>query len=253
MLFWTATLLLLGASSHVNGQDSTVNSYSEPADIANGATSFRHHCANCHGPGGQGGRAPDLSSHANLPAASDEALFRTIRYGIAGSEMRGTRFPNKRVWQLVSYLRTLSRGAQREAAPGDSRQGEVLFRQAGCLNCHWVDGAGGRLGPDLSGIGDRRSLKSLRTSLLEPDAEVDRAYWQLNLTSKDGAVTRGFKLHEDSFSIRLLDLSERLRCFEKQDVSEMQILKSSLMSSYENELGGEDLDDLVSYLYALRR
>jgi len=254
MLIWTATLLILGASSQVDAQKrGTVNLYNGPADVENGATSFKHHCANCHGPDGRGGHAPDLSLLADLTTANGEALFRTIRYGIAGTEMRGTRFPDKRVWQLVSYLQTMSTGVQREAVPGDSRKGETLFRRLGCLNCHWINGGGRRLGPDLSGIGDRRSLNSLRTSLLEPDAEIDRAYWQLNLVANDGAVVRGFALHEDSFSIRLIDFDERLRRFEKQDLSEMQVLKSSFMASYENQLVGEDLDDLVSYLYTLRR
>ncbi len=249
-----AGLLVLAAGSLSHAQQGAQsNRYAATEDIARGASSFRYHCAGCHGPEGRGGRSPDLSGRSYRNGTSDSALFQTIRYGIPGSEMRGTRFPDKRVWQLVSYVQTLRQGAAREAVPGDSAKGEVLFRRHGCLECHWVNGAGGRLGPELSGIGDGRSLKSLRTALLAPDTELDPAYWQLRVVAQDGKLIRGMVLHEDSFSIRLLDLDERLRSLEKRDLREINIVKNSFMPSYEGQLKGDDLENLVSYLYSLRK
>ena len=53
-------------------------------------------------------------------------------------------------------------------------------------------------------------------------------------------------LHEDSFSIRLLDLDERLRSLGKRDLREINIVKNSFMPSYEGQLKGDDLENLVS-------
>ena len=36
-------------------------------------------------------------------------------------------------------------------------QGSGLFRSEGCINCHRFRGEGGNIGPDLTGVTDRRS------------------------------------------------------------------------------------------------
>lgn len=254
-LFWVAGFLIhTGSAPLLHAQENAgVNRYTAQADVSRGETSFRLHCAGCHGPKGREGRAPNLADNPYRNGAGDAALFRVVRFGIRGTEMRGTRFPDKRVWQLVSYLQTLSQSSARKPAPGDAGRGEALFLREGCLNCHWLDSGGGRLGPELTGVGDRRSLKNLRTSILDPDAEVDRTYWQRRAVTQDGKVIKGFALGEDSFSIRLLDLDERLRSLEKAELAELDVLRTSLMPSYKSRLSGRELDDLVSYLYSLRR
>lgn len=223
------------------------------ADIAEGETSFRHHCAACHGAGGHGGDAPDLTVSKLHRGDSDEALFRTIRFGIPGTEMPGTRFPDSRVRQVIAYLRSVRRAARPLHVPGDPVRGKALFEgKGGCLSCHWVNGKGGRSGPVLSRIGASRSLAGLRSSLLDPNADLEDTYWQWEAVGKDGKVIRGIRLSEDTFSIRILDSRENLLAIVKDEVTGIRLLEESSMPSYRDALSEAEIDDLIAYLHSLR-
>lgn len=247
-------LAVIAAAPILSAQpDSKTNPYTTAADVAEGATSFRNHCAGCHGPEGRGGRAPELTAVEMHHGDSAEALFRTVRFGVSGTEMSGTRFPDKRVWQIVSYLQSLRKQPSRVDVRGDRLRGKALFEgKGGCANCHWVNGKGGRLGPELSRIGAGRSLEGLRAALVEPNEEIAPAYWQWKLVDKDGKEIRGIRLHEDNFSIRLLDSNENLVSVDKQSLHEIQRQRVSSMPSYADTLTARELDDLVAYLHSLR-
>ena len=69
---------------------------------------FRRHCAECHGPEGRGqGKAPNLHS-AIVQRVSPGALFWFLKNGNLREGMPSwSRLPDERLWQLVSYLKTL--------------------------------------------------------------------------------------------------------------------------------------------------
>jgi putative heme-binding domain-containing protein len=158
------------------------------------------------------------------------------------------------IWQVVAYVRSLSKGRAEEKIPGDPASGERLFREeADCGTCHRVNGAGGRRGPDLSEIGWLRSPAFLRTSLLKPDDQVEPRWWSARVTLEDGSIVEGTRMDEDSFSVRLLDAEEHLRAFRKDAVKSYERLETSTMPGYDGALDARQLDDLVAYLYSLRR
>src|SRR5512145_1578900 len=41
---------------------------------------------------------------------------------------------------------------------GDEKRGETLYRQNGCDSCHLIGGKGGKIGPDLSRLGETHRL-----------------------------------------------------------------------------------------------
>ena len=253
-LLGVALLLLWNTAPAALPQESEVhNPHTSEADVAAGADIFLHHCAACHGESGEGGMGPDLRVRRYRHGNSDQALYRTIRRGIAGSEMLSTPLPGKEIWQLVAYLRSLTSGARKEDLPGDPERGKQLFDGKGrCAQCHWVNGRGGRLGPELSDIGSRRSSRHLRSSLLTPDEHVDPKQWQVRAIDREGEVVVGLRLHEDTFSIRLLDTKENLHSLEKNGLQEFKVLKRSLMPSYRTTLNDDELDDLIAYMSTLR-
>ena len=119
-------------------------------------------------------------------------------------------------------------------------------------NVH-INGVGGRLGPDLSDIGWLRSTRHLKSSIIDPDLDIDRRYLSLHILKKDGQAIQGVPLNEDSYSIQLMDLQENLHSLWKRDLEELRQEERSWMPSYQGTFSESELDDLVSYLYSLRR
>ncbi|MCC6231048.1 MAG: c-type cytochrome [Verrucomicrobiales bacterium] len=79
--------------------------------------------------------------------------------------------------------------------------GRRLFHAAACFTCHPFNGAGGSIGPDLTGAGARYTLRDLLENIIEPSKVISDQYGTEQYTLTDGStvVGRGYeeggKLH----------------------------------------------------------
>ena len=231
-------------------QGRTENPFTSTEDVAAGQTSFQSRCASCHGFDATGNRGPDLTRGVFRHGSSDRALFLNILNGISGTGMPSVRLSDKEMWQIVAYVRSLSRGGG--PVEGDAAAGRQVYDRSACVRCHWIDGQGGRLGPDLTAVGWRRSAVHLRASILDPDDDIDADYRQVTVRVRGGGGGQGILLNEDAFSIQLLDRAERLRSFAKSTLDEIERGAVSLMPSFEGRLSAEDVTNLVAYLASLK-
>ena len=137
---------------------------------------------------------------------------------------------------------------------GSASQGLALFNGNGdCASCHMINGEGGRLGPDLSFIGEDLDPEELKTALTDPSEDVAPRWWRLRVTGSDGVLREGFRMNEDSFSLRIMDNDANLWSFDKKQIQSYDRIEESTMASYAQTLSGSELDDLVAYLFSLRR
>lgn len=222
-------------------------------DVAAGARIFRSHCAPCHGPNGKGGLGPNLTSNVFFHGARNADIYRNITEGIPGTAMPGTFFDGTQAWQIVAYIRSIGQTAGTAPVAGEISKGAALFREKGCSGCHLVHGEGGVKGPDLSTIGSQRSPDYLRHSMLEPDAQVAPEYRVAKISLRDGKTCSGFIMNEDTHMLQILDFSSGLRSLPRTDVTKIDIDRRSIMPSYKGKLSDAELDDLVSYLWSLKR
>jgi cytochrome c oxidase cbb3-type subunit 3 len=222
-----------------------------PNDVKFGANIFHSHCAECHGLSGEGGRGPDLTRGVYRHGSSDESLFRTITYGITGTQMPGSYFPANQIWQVVAFVKTLSHPNSDAPVPGNASSGAKLFRRNGCSKCHLIGGDGGRLGPDLTDIGSIRSPSYLRTAIADPNAKSTADYRAVRIVDNTGKQISGVRLNEDTYSIQIMDYQENLRSLAKPDLREVQVSKDSAMPAF-SKLSPADLDDLTAYLSSLK-
>jgi putative heme-binding domain-containing protein len=151
---------------------------------------------------------------------------------------------------VVAFVRSLTSPAIENKAPGDPKAGEELFwGKAGCGRCHAVQGRGGRLGPDLSNIGGARALPQLYQSLVDPDAEISTGYQGAQVLLKNGKTLSGVARNRTNYSLQLQDEEGHLQLLSASDISQITLMKSSLMpKDFSKRLSGGEIDNLVAYL-----
>ena len=229
------------------------NPHTTAADVAAGAKIFRLHCAECHGLHGEGGRGSNLTAGVYYHGAADANLFNNITDGIPGTAMPGVFFSSDQVWQVVSYVRSLAKSASGSPPPGDRTSGARLFREKGCVGCHQVGSHVASGGPDLTLIGSQRSVEHLRQAILDPNAKVLREFWVAKITLENGTSYSGFLINEDTHTVQILDPAHGLQSLSKHDFRKFEIDHSSAMPSYRDKLGASEVNDLVAYLWTLKR
>src|SRR5262249_11250017 len=182
-------------------------------------------------------------------------IFQTVRQGVPGSEMPAadpSRVPDREIWQVLAYVRTLAGSTPPQAFAGTPANGEKIFQKT-CRTCHLVNGSGGELGPDLSRIGSGRPRAALTKKIRTPSESVRPDYVTVTLVLRDGQRIRAVKKNENEFSIQVMDTRQRVQGYVKANLTEVVAEKQSLMPAFSAaQLSDGDLDDLLSYLNTLR-
>lgn len=222
------------------------------SDIADGGRVFRQSCANCHGPDGNEIPGIDLGRGVFKTAKTDDDLVGIILKGVPGTPMPATNMSEEQAKKVVAYLRSTAATKTSASAVGDAARGKAIFDGKGtCTSCHRVSGAGSRVGPDLTRIGQLRRAAELERSLVDPGGEVRPTGRFYRVVTKDGATITGRLLNIDTFTVQLMDTKERLRSFTKSNLKEHGFMPSP-MPSYKATLNAQELADVVGYLASLK-
>lgn len=221
----------------------------DPAALQQGSELYRQRCAECHGADGRGVAGRDLT-RLWTAGNTDARVFGIIRAGVPNTIMPSSSAPDDEIWAIVTYLRSLAGPAAEAGVAGNLVAGEKTF-QTMCSGCHRLGGRGGRLGPDLSGLGRSQSREQLAAAVRNASASIAAGYQGVTIVLKDGRKVRGIRKSEDAFSIQIMDVRERLQGYLKADVQEIVRESRSLMPDYgPDRLSEGDLNDLLGYMIA---
>jgi putative heme-binding domain-containing protein len=141
---------------------------------------------------------------------------------------------------------------------GDARKGQQLFAATtnggiGCATCHVVNGAGGTVGPDLSGVGAKYSRRDLAESVLYPSKAVREGYQQVIVRTKSGQTYAGPVKAETAEVVTLQEADGTLRHVPRPDVDVRKDTGLSPMpEGLHAGLSLQQFADLVSYLESLK-
>jgi cytochrome c oxidase cbb3-type subunit III len=259
---------LIALANAVFGQNPLA---ADPNAAKAGEYEFRINCALCHGLGAHGGgRGPDLTRAVKKHTHSDAEMFQVISNGISGTAMpangtngQGVGMTDEEIWQIITYIRSQEVKAPAKALGNAAHGKELFYGDANCSLCHMINGKGGRLGPELTGVGGSRTREAIIDSVRNPSRrlawglteatkEFPQEYESVTVVTADGKEIKGVTLNEDSFSVQIMDTNEKIYLLEKDKLQSFKKSRQSAMPKFgEDVLSDKDLDDIVAYLVSV--
>jgi len=138
------------------------------------------------------------------------------------------------------------------ARSGNAESGSALFMKY-CGACHTFDGAGGRVGPDLTGVRNQ-PIDALLLHIIVPDYEIAPGFAAYTAQTRDERTIFGRLESEAPGSITLRDAAGQSHTMLRADVKSMTAATSSLMpAGLDQTMSSQDLADLIAYLKRLQQ
>jgi putative heme-binding domain-containing protein len=207
-----------------------------------GEAIFNSSCSGCHGSEGTGGRGPSLRGELRVGNQASD-IQKVLQNGIPGTGMPKFDFDEDDLRAVVSYVQSLSRSTSTHHPDGDPSNGKRIYDARGCSGCHKIGNEGSAFGPNLTRIGSARSYDYLKTSILDPSADVPEDYQGITVVTRDGKQHQGVRVNEDSFTLQMRLRDQTFMSFDKQSLQREIMETQSPMPSY--RLGERELRDLL--------
>ena len=129
--------------------------------------------------------------------------------------------------------------------PGDAAAGKVVF-DANCAKCHTAYGAGGKVGPDLTGMG-LHGATDLLPVILDPNRVIEGSLTEWQAYLKDGRLETGVLVRETAEAVVLRN-AEGDREFVRTDLLRLKNSGRSPMPAGFEALGAKALRDVIAHL-----
>ncbi len=139
---------------------------------------------------------------------------------------------------------------------GDVRRGQTVFNspKAACLSCHAIGYLGGKIGPDLTRIGQIRNERDLLEAILFPSASFARGYEPVIITTQSGQILSGVLRSDLTDAVVLVSggAGTEVRILRREIVDMQPGTVSVMPPGLADQLSRQELADLLAFLKATR-
>lgn len=134
-------------------------------------------------------------------------------------------------------------------------QGELVFRnpKLGCMKCHAIGGAGGKVGPDMISLGGSAQPDYLLESLLDPNAKVKENYHTIVVATIEGKLLSGVQVKQSKEEVVLRTANDNLVTIARSDIDEIAQGVSLMPEGQVDALTDHEIAALVRFLSELGR
>ena len=157
---------------------------------------------------------------------------------------------------LEGVLETYAQRALKEQ--GDAVLGQRVFldikKRGLCARCHRIGAEGGRIGPDLTGVGRRFSRIHLIEAVLEPSRAIAPSYQTRVVVLESGRVVTGVRVSETATQLTLGDKEGKLHKIAKSEIEEQSLQRISTMpDGVDKRLTEREFIDLIAFLVSQKQ
>ncbi len=132
---------------------------------------------------------------------------------------------------------------------GDPHMGHDLFASAQCSSCHQFNGTGQGIGPDLTSITGRFSLREMIEATIDPHKSVAARYQAKTIITEDGEQITGLVVDEKDSPYVVMTSNGQFVKVERDEVEDIRKSKLSHMpEGLLNEMSLSQVADLFAYL-----
>ena len=131
-------------------------------------------------------------------------------------------------------------------------RGRDLFGAVGCASCHRFDNDGAAVGPDLTTVAGRFSVRDVLESVVEPSKAISDQYGAITIRKKNGEVVTGRVGNLSGDTLMVLENMFAPNDFtnvKRQDIVSIEPSKISMMpEGLLNSLKEDEIQDLLAFL-----
>lgn len=153
-----------------------------------------------------------------------------------------------KAWTIEEVVKLTASGLKGR----DFANGEAMYRSTMCATCHRFNGDGGSIGPDLTGVGNRYTMRDLMENIVDPSKVISDQYDSHEITKKDGSTILGRIVVEENGKVFVMTNpfapNDQL-AINESDIAKKETRKISMMPpGMINSLNQDELLDLLAYL-----
>lgn len=134
------------------------------------------------------------------------------------------------------------------AGGGDPGEGAVVYED-NCSDCHTLNGEGGEVGPDISGISSK-GLKFISESILQPAKSLTKGFETYVVIDKEGRQTIGLKTRDEAGEIDITKANGDVVTILKENIKQIKTdeTKSVMPDDLAEAMTVKDYQDILSFL-----
>lgn len=135
---------------------------------------------------------------------------------------------------------------------GDAALGKKIFVEradVSCVRCHKINGEGGEVGPDLTGVATRQPRTYILESIIAPNEKIAAGFETVLVTLKDGSAYAGQVKRDTETELEINSPEDGIVKVKKADIASRERGLSGMPEELRQMLSKQDLRNLVEFLY----